>query len=49
MKDIAPGANTVKALSPLLKGVYPTPRKRKTKSKRFDRIARLLELDKSLL
>lgn len=30
-------------ISPLLKEVYPKPSKKKTKSKRYDRIRRMLE------
>jgi hypothetical protein len=45
--NIKVGANTVSNLSPLLKEIYPKPRKKKGKSKRFDRIARMLDIPKS--
>ena len=41
-----PGANTVKSLSPLLKNVYPAPKKKKTKSKRFGTIQSLMSVPK---
>lgn len=39
------GANTFKSLSPIMKEVYPKTdkKKRKTKSKRFDRIKQILK------
>lgn len=44
--NIKSGANTAKSLSPLLKEVYPKPRKKKGRSKRFDRIARMMDIPK---
>lgn len=46
MADVRTGANTFNDLAPLLKEVYPKPKKRKTESKRFARISRLMETPK---
>lgn len=45
--NINPTTTTQSSLdiSPLLKEIYPTPKKRKTRSKRFQRIARLLQIE----
>ena len=39
------GSNTSMDISPLLKEVYPKAKKRKSKSKRWGRISRLLETE----
>jgi hypothetical protein len=44
--NIKAGANSVESISPLLKEVYPKPRKKKGRSNRFDRIARMLHIPK---